>query len=303
MVVLKGLGFALLATLLWSGNYIVARALHKSIPPVSLAFFRWLMATIILFPLAFRMLQRDYKVLLRHLPYLCFTALTGVTLFNTFIYVAGKYTSAINLALIGTTAAPVFVLIITAFILKQKILWNQVIGALICIVGIITLLTKGALWQLNSFQLSISDSWIFAAALSFAIYTVLVRKVPKELSPLSFLLAVFFLGTLLLLPAYIVEQYYVTPFEWTRSLFFIFLYLGLGASVISFLSWNLAIKAIGPARTALFGNLIPVFSTIEAALILNEDLNWITLLSLLIILIGLIMANLKLVNNLLFRRQ
>ncbi|HZH01172.1 MAG TPA: DMT family transporter, partial [Flavisolibacter sp.] len=77
----------------------------------------------------------------------------------------------------------------------------------------------------------------------------------------------------------------------------VFAYLGIGASVMAFLLWNLSIKAIGSARTALFGNLIPVFSTIEAALILEEPFTTATGFSLGIILTGLIIANVP------FRKQ
>ena len=287
----KGLAFALLATLLWSGNFIVARALHKSISPVSLAFFRWLTATIFLFPFAYKSLRSERKLLLPHTKLLCFAALTGVTFFNTFIYIAGRYSSAVNLALIGTTAAPVFVLLISGLVLKQRISLAQITGALFCVAGILLLISKGNMAQLNRFHFSVGDLWIFSASLAFAIYTVLVRSKPKEISAISFLFAIFSLGTLFLLPAYIIDWNNGNTFEWNSTIILVLVYLGIGASVIAFLSWNLSIRAMGPTRTALFGNLIPVFSSIEAVLILNEKFNWVTLLSLTIILAGIFVAN------------
>lgn len=290
---LRGLGFAVLATLLWSGNFIVARGLHKSVPPVSMAFFRWLVATVVLFPIAFKKLKEDAHLLRRHLPYLALAALSGVTLFNTLIYLAGKHTSAINLALIGTTASPVFVLLISALILRAKIHWTQVLGALICILGILVLISKGNISQLGQLKFNKGDGLVLGAGLSFAIYTVLVRRMPKELSGLSFLFSVFFIGTLFLLPAFLWERSTGAGFGWNSTIVAVFLYLGIGASVISFLSWNTSIRAIGSARTSLFGNLIPVFSSIEAALILKEPFGWATGASLLIILTGLLVANAK----------
>lgn len=290
---ITGFAFAIMATVLWSGNFIVARALHQRITPVSLAFLRWLAATVLLFPIAYKNLRREWRSLLPHLKNICLTALTGVTLFNTFIYIAGHYSSAINLALIGTTAAPVFVLLIAALFLKQKLFLNQIAGAALCITGIVLLITNGNTAQLSRLHFSIGDFWILAAALSFAIYTILVRKKPQEVSSTSFLFSVFFLGTVFLLPAFLIEQANGRTFVWDKTLVSVLLYLGAGASVAAFLLWNLSIRRIGPARTALFGNLIPVFSSIEATLILNEKLNRLALISLLIILAGIVLANVR----------
>jgi drug/metabolite transporter (DMT)-like permease len=287
----KGIGFAILATVLWSGNYIVARALHKTVPPVSIAFFRWTVATLVLFPFAFQKMKEEWQALRRHFGYLVITAISGVTLFNTLIYLGGRHTSATNLALIGTTAAPIFVVLITGFVLRQHIRLNQIAGAIICVLGILVLLSGGDLSRLEDFRFNRGDLFVTGAAFSFACYTVLVRRMPPGLSPLSFLFNIFFLGTLFLLPAYLLERAYGFHFEWNGTVLAVFAYLGIGASVMAFLLWNLSIKAIGSARTALFGNLIPVFSTIEAALILEEPFTTATGFSLGIILIGLIIAN------------
>jgi drug/metabolite transporter (DMT)-like permease len=286
-----GILLAILATLIWSGNYIVARGFHREISPVSLAFFRWLTATIVLFPFAYRYLRQQRILLKASWKYLLIAALFGVSLFNTFIYVGAHTTSAMNLAIIGTTAAPVFVLLIAHFFTREKATPFQIAGTVVCIAGILLLISRGELARLRTFAFLPGDLWVLLAALSFAIYTVLVRKKPKEMAPLSFLFATFFLGTLLLLPAFVVESANGLTFQWNASLLAVFLYLGIGASVVSFLCWNTAIQKIGASRTALFGNLIPVFSTIEAVLFLNEKSNLVIVLSLVVIFCGLFLAN------------
>jgi drug/metabolite transporter (DMT)-like permease len=292
-----GVALACLAALLWSGNYVVARGLHQKISPVSLAFFRWLTATLVLMPLAYQSVKQHRVLIKKHLLYLTITALLGVTLFNTFIYVAGRYSSAMNLAIIGTSAAPLFVLVLAAVFLKEKISLLQVLGALVCLAGILVLISNGHLKQLQHFSLSVGDVWILAAALAFAIYTLLVRKKPNGLSPIAFLASLFFIGTVLLLPAFIIDAADGWPFVWSGSLMAVFLYLGVGASVGAFLSWNLAIQKMGPARTALFANLIPVFSAIEAVLILGEKGTGVIVFSMAIILLGLLLANLPLLKT------
>jgi drug/metabolite transporter (DMT)-like permease len=298
---LKGILFALLAVVLWSGNFIAARALQPGISPVSLAFFRWTTAVIVLFPFAYTSFKKEWKIILQHAGYIALTALTGVTLFNTLIYIAGKYTTATNLALIGTTASPVFVLLISGIFLRQRLAWNQILGAAICITGIFILISRGKLYQLGNFHFTKGDGWIFLAAFSFAIYTILVRRKPKEISAPSFLFAIFLTGTIFLVPVYLFDLS-ANKVEWNQKIILAVLYLGIGASVIAFLAWNISIKKLGPTRTALFGNLIPVFSTVEAALLLNETINRWTLICMAIVVAGILIATLKL-NTRITRRE
>lgn len=288
---LQGIGLALLAVVFWSGNYIVARGLNKVVPPVSLAFFRWLFATVLLSPLAFRVVVKQRHLFLPNWRHLCITALTGVSLFNTCIYIAGQYTTATNLALIGTTAVPLFVLFLSILFLKNRPGAWQLMGALICFLGILILLSRGSWENLLAFRFSTGDLWVLGGAIAFAIYTLLVRKKPPELSPRSYLFAIFLLGTLFLLPAWLWEQSRIPLFEWNLSILSVFLYLGLGTSVISFLAWNGAIHRLGATKTSLFGNLIPVFSSIEAVLILHESFTWVTAISMAVILLGIWVAN------------
>jgi drug/metabolite transporter (DMT)-like permease len=293
----KGIGFALLAVLLWSANFIIARGLYQKITPITLAFCRWFLATLLLFPLVVKQVSNEWKIIKQHVVHLCLTALTGVSIFNTFIYIAGKYTTAINLALIGTTAAPLFVLLITGIFLKDRLSKNQIIGALLCLLGIVLLITKGNT-QLNTFNFSVGDIWIVTAALSFAIYTILVRRKPKNISSNTYLFSIFSIGTLFLLPACIVERSATSvSIEWSASVILSIVYLAVCASILAFLFWNISIHKIGPARTALFGNLIPLFSTIEAVVLLGEHFSNLILMSMLLILTGLLLANFSLIRK------
>ncbi len=288
-----------MAVILWSGNFIVARALHHRISPVSLSFLRWATATVVLLAISYKSVAAHWRSLLPHLRYLCFAALAGVTIFNTLVYVAGRYTTAINLALIGTTASPVFVFLISAVLLKQKLSRYQYTGIVLCIAGILLLLSKGSWQQLSRFRFSAGDWWILGAALSFATYTLLVRKKPPQLPPMLFLFSLFFIGTLFLLPAFFIDRAVSAPIQWNGSLIGSLLYLGIGASVMAFLFWNLAIRTIGATKTALFGNLIPVFSSIEAALILGEVLSPVAIISFIIILAGILIANYSILKSML----
>ena len=290
--VYTGIIFAILATIIWSGNFIVARGVIDQIPPFSLAFYRWLSASVIIFPLAIKKFNNEKPIVFKNWKYFFWVSLTGITLFNTLIYIAGHYSPAINLALIGTTSSPVFAIILAAIFLRDKIRPLRILGMLICISGIVLLLSGGSMQRLIGFQFTPGDWWILAGAFSFAIYNTLVRKKPADITAVNFLFVVFSFGTLLLLPFYIWEILHTKAVSWTPGLIMIILYLGVGASVISYLLWNAAIAKLGSPRTALFGNLIPIFSTLEAVWLLHEKISAIHIFSGLLVVTGLVIANL-----------
>ena len=260
---------------------------------MTLAFYRWLLASLLLFPFAVRKLKEETSLVFRHFPYLFWVALTGISLFNTFLYVAAHFTSAINLALIGTTSSPVFAIILAAIFLKEKISLLRIAGLLLCISGILMLLTEGSFTKLLGFQFSEGDAWVLLAALFFAIYNTLVKKKPSSLSAVTFLFSSFVIGTIILLPFFLYERSLNNPVEWNPNLYMIIFYLGAGASLVAFLCWNVAIGKLGSARTALFGNLIPIFSIIEAVIFLDERFTLIHFVCGMLIVAGLLMANIR----------
>jgi drug/metabolite transporter (DMT)-like permease len=296
-----GIGLAVLAVIIWSGNFIAAKGVIKQIPPVSLAFYRWSVASIIIFPFALKSFTTGpvtigWKALKQSLHYLFWVSLTGIAIFNTFVYIGAHYTTAINLSLIGTTTSPVIAVILARIFLKEKIGGWKIAGMVLCISGVLFLLSKGNFQNLLHFRFTPGDGWILMAAFSFAVYNTLVRKKPAVLSPVGFLFIIFSFGTLLLLPFYLWEVFHTPPVKWNGNLLLIILFLGLGASVISFLCWNMAVGKLGAGRTALFGNLIPVFTSIQATILLNEKFSSIHIVSMILVFAGILLANWKIIR-------
>ena len=282
---------AVLAVIIWSGNFVIARGVIKQIPPVSLAFYRWLIASLIIMPFALKSFKKEWGVVRLSWRYLFWVSLTGIALFNTFVYIAAHHTTAINLALIGTTTAPVIAIILARIFLKEIIGWKKMAGLVLCIIGVIILLSEGDFQNLITFRFTAGDGWILLGAFCFAVYNTLVRKKPGAISAINYLFIVFSFGTLLLFPIYVWETLHIPPVLWDMKLLLIIIYLGLGTSVICYLCWNFAIGKLGAGRTALFGNLIPVFSSIEATLILKEQFTNIHMVSMLLVFTGIIIAN------------
>ena len=288
-----GAMLAVMAAIVWSGNFVIARGVIKSISPVTLSFYRWLTATILIAPFAWKHFRAEWKTALANPYYFLFTAIISISLYNTLIYIAGHYTGAINLALIGTTTSPVVSVILARIMLKEKITTLRVIGMGICIAGILLLLSKGSLAVLLSFSFTKGDWWMLAAAFVFAVYNIAAKKKPSGISPLNFLFTLFLLGTLFLIPFYLYDLRTNGGIAINASNISAILYLGAGASVISYLLWNIAIAQLGAGRTSLFGNLIPVFSSIEAVIFLHEKISWVHMASFAIVVTGLIIANIQ----------
>jgi drug/metabolite transporter (DMT)-like permease len=289
-----GAALALLTTIIWSGNYVVARGISHQLPAVSLAFYRWALASVCIMPFAIKKFNQQKQIILARKSYIFWTALTGVTIFNTFIYLGGHYTSAINLALIGTTSAPIFITFLSAIFLKEIPGVYRITGMVTCFIGILFLLSQGSLHKLANFHFGKGDVLVLISAFAFSIYSILVKKRPAAISPIVFLFTIFTLGTVCLFPFYMYETIHAAAaVSWNSNMILTIFYLGIGNSIIGFFGWNAAIEKLGATATALFANLIPVFSTIEAVIFLGEDFSVTHVISGLLVIAGVVIANIS----------
>lgn len=288
----KGILFALLATLLWSVNMVIASGIKEHIPPIGLAFWRWTTACIVFAPFALKATIANSTIVKKYFWYLSLTAVLGITIFNTLIYFAGKTTSAINLSLIAISI-PLFIIAISRIIFKEIISNLRILGILTIITGVLVLITKGSLQALLTINFTFGDLLMLLACFFFACYTLLVRKKPEELDSKVFLFSIFMIGTVALLPFYIWENRYYEKvvFDWKTVL--TTSYVGIFASLISFYLWNEAIGLIGTSKTALIYYLIPIFSGILAYFFLNQAIGFIQIISMAIIVLGLLITNKK----------
>jgi drug/metabolite transporter (DMT)-like permease len=282
--------FALGATMIWSGNFIVARGLSDSISPALLAFLRWSTATLFLLPLAGLSVWRERKLIRQNIGYLAVTAFLGVTVFNTLLYVAARSTTALNLSLIATSS-PIFTLLFARILLGEQLTVRRLFGVAVAASGVVLLITRGDISLLIDARFSAGDLWMLLASMIFGAYSVLIMQKPRELGQSAFLLSTFGLGLLLLTPWAIVDaHYYGFPILSPTALGAV-LYVGLGASLASFALWNKAVASVGPARSAFVYYTLPVFSGVNAYVLLGEPIGWVHGLSGMLIFVGILMAS------------
>jgi drug/metabolite transporter (DMT)-like permease len=286
----KGVLFALLATLLWSVNMVIASGIKGHIPPIGLAFWRWTIACIVLAPFALKSSIENWKIIKKNIRYLMLTALLGITIFNTLIYFAGKTTSAVNLSLIAISI-PLFIVAISRIAFKEKVSNKKLMGIATIITGVLVLITKGSLQALLHINFSIGDLLMLVACFFFACYTILVRLKPTELPAKVFLFSVFVIGVIFLFPFYIFEHVYYKKVLLDTKTILVSSYVGIFASLVSYYLWNEAIRLIGTSKTALIYYLIPVFSGILAYFFLNQQIVITQIISMGIIISGLLITN------------
>ena len=287
---LTGYLCAMAAIIFWSYNFIIARELNDTVAPVSLAFGRWLVAVLVLFPFAIKSLLSEWILVKENLAYLSITAFTGVTLFNTLLYLGGQTTGALNLALISITS-PIFIVIFARIFYGELLTFYKVAGVFLVATGVIALITRGQLSSLLNLTFSIGDMWMLMGAIVFAIYSILIIKKPPQLGIRAFQLSTFILGLIFLLPFLAWEYAVVGPSAYDANAIYSILYLGVFASLFSFVLWNQSILMIGVSKTGMVNYTLPIFSGVMAWYFLGEDIGLLHLGSGVLIVSGVFMAN------------
>lgn len=269
-----GLALALTATVVWSGNFVIARALHDTVPPVQTAFWRWIIALLAVAPLAWPQVRRQWPAIRRGLGFLTLAALLGVTLFNTLIYQAGRSTSATNMAMIAAAAPMLIALfdLVGRGFCAERPGPRQVAGMVLALAGVLILVGGGSPAALLRLDFAAGDLWMLAATTAFAGYSALLRRRPDDIGPLAFLFMTFALGAALLLPAYGVSLAVEGGFRPTAGTVGPLLYIGVFSSAVAYFTWNKAIALVGAARAGVVYYLQPVCVALLSFAVLHEGL-------------------------------
>lgn len=285
-----GTALALLATLLWAGNFVLARGLRDAIPPIALNFWRWAIAVAVLIPFALRTTLAARHLLRRHFGYLVLAGLLGVTVFNTLVYQAGHTTQALNLALLAV-CSPIVIIILAWLFFGEHITIRTILGLAVATCGVLLLITDGNPRKLVNLDLAAGDLIMVLATVVFAAYTILIGRKPKELPTIAFVFSTFAIGLLMLLPAYLVELSFTGPFTIGQTNITAFLYIGIFPSLVAFYSWNRAVTTIGTTRPAVIYYLVPVFTALAAWLLLDESIGAAQILSMILVIAGVAVSH------------
>ena len=279
--------FLVLAVLFWSGNFISGRYISNSIEPMQLSFFRWFFVLVLLLPYIFM----NYKSLIvgfkkDSLLLVVFGAF-GIAGFNTFLYYGLQTTSATN-ALLINSSTPIFIILITSIIFRIAITKIQILGVVLSTLGVLYLILKGDINHILELNFTPGDLWIIAAALDWAIYSVLLRFKPKELTSFGFLTITTIIGVMILYIAFILQGYEIEfSFLSNKDVLYSLIYIVIFPSILSFYFWNMATIELGANKAGQSAHLMPIFGAFLAYIFLDEVLEFYHIVGIIFIAIGI----------------
>ncbi len=262
-----------LAVLFWSGNMVVGRGIRGDIPPLTFAFWRWVIALALVLPFALPHLKRQWPLLRQGWKSLVVLGLLGIGGYNTFAYLALQSTEATNASLLNSFV-PIATIAISWAFLKKPLSRLQAAGVLISLCGAITIVSKGDLQVLAHLNLNVGDLWMLAAVLDWAIYTVALAWRPAGLHPMLMLGATMIVGIVALAPCYAWEITQGRVLNLTPNALLGLAYVGVLPSFVGYVFYNRGVAEVGPGKASLFIHLMPVFGTLLAALFLGEAPQW-----------------------------
>ncbi len=275
----------ILATFFWSGAFIAGKLSTPYIPPFTLTFLRFVIATFLLFLFIKFKEKKLYKPTKEDIPIFLFTGIIGMFGYHILFFYSLKYTTAINSSIIGSTN-PIITTLLGIIILGDKLSLRKILGIFISIFGIIFTITNGKIASLGSVVFNIGDIYMILAVIMWASYSVFSKKVCHRYKPIDLTFYSFLFCTVFLIPFVLFENPWSKLSVAPTSTYFAILYMSIFASIIGYLIQQISIKEIGASSTNIFINLVPVFSMILSTLILHEVLTTIKIVSALIIICG-----------------
>jgi drug/metabolite transporter (DMT)-like permease len=282
------LALPLLAVLIWSMNIAVTRYVVDYISPVSISFYRWLVAFLVLTPFMATRVWRERVLIQQYWKKLAVLAAFGMVLYQGLGYTAAHYTSATNMGIINAFI-PIFTIFVSMFLLKEIPNRFAIIGSILSFLGLLYVMAQGNLAGLIQSGGHLGDVMMVLAVFFYAFYGVFLKKWQLNI-PLMISLYIQIIFALL----------YHLPFVLWLGLEAInpqnissVLYAGIFPSLIAPLVWMLAVQMIGPNRTSIFMNLMPVFTAIIAYIWLNEAWTVYHSIGGAIILLGILLAQKK----------
>jgi len=272
--------------LCWAGNWVVGRAIHEQVPPLTLNFWRWSASLLLILPVSWPSLRKQWPLLLRHWKWVLPMGAIASAIFQSMVYLGLQSTTALNGALI-IALVPVVVVMIAALVLGDRIRSRQGLGILLSLAGAVVVIVRGERSVLRTLSFNPGDLWILAAVPIWSLYTVLLKRWPAGLHRMSFLAAIALIGVILQFPFF--------AWEWTTGRHMLvtpasiaaIAYTALFASFLAFVFYNRAMERTTPAVAGLFHHLHPAFTALLGIAFLGERVGWYHALGVSLIVLGL----------------
>ena len=277
------------ASLFWSGNWIAGRALRDAFDPVTLNFWRWAVAVLVMAPFALPLMRGKWGEARRHAGILLLLSFTGVALFQCLVYLGLRSTPAVNAVLLNSSF-PMFMLLCSWVMERERASRTQVLGMLISLAGILIIICRGDPAALLHLQLNAGDAWILLAMPVWGVYSVLLKRRPPQLGNLELLFVISIVGVALLAPGAALLAMHAPQRLPTGPEALGVLYMAVFASVLAYVCWNRGVAVVGANAAGFTVHLLPAFGTVLAILFLGESFAGFHAAGIATILAGVLLA-------------
>ncbi|WP_439833696.1 DMT family transporter [Aeromonas enteropelogenes] len=280
--------FPLLAILIWAANTVVSKAAAGVVDPAAISFYRWVIAALALSPFCLPALWRRRSEIRPWFGKLLVLSLLGMVLYQCLAYYAAHSTSATNMGVIGSLL-PLLTLLQGALFFGQRPGKQALLGMSLSLFGVLWLLGQGQPLALLHTGINPGDGMMLLGAASYALYGLLIRRWQLPFGPWLNLYLQILLAVLLLIPVALSAESLAVPAEgWGLVLF-----AGIASSLFAAYCWMRGLATLGPERTSVFMNLMPLCTALIAVITLGEPIHGYHLLGGGLILGGVMLAQLK----------
>lgn len=285
---LRAAFFIMLATLMWGGNAVASRLAVGEVSPLTVVFLRWVLVSALMWSLYGAAVREHWPRLRAQMSLLVVTAILGFTAFNTLMYFAAHSTTAVNIGILQGSM-PIFVLAGARVLYGTPVTLSQGVGVMIALVGVIAVATHGDPASLISLGLNPGDGLMLIACLSYAMYTVLLKRRPA-MDGATFFTLLSVIAMVSSIPLIVVDVAAGSFFWPTLQGWLVVAFIAIFPSCLSQLFFLRGVDLVGPGRAGAYVNLVPIWASVLGVMVLGERFALYHAVGLTLVLLGIALA-------------
>lgn len=272
------------STILFAGAFIAGKLGTSAFTPVVMTFLRIGLATVVLFPILY-LKEGSVKISKQDLLISFKLGLVGMTFYHLFFFSALKYTTASNASVINASM-PIITAVIASFVLKERLSYKKILFIVTAFIGVVLTIIKWDIGILLHMAFNKGDLLMICGTISWSIYGIMIKKYKTQMSTLQLMSFTLLMCMVIVTPFAIREIVLYNSLNVPFSDYYTIIYMALFPTVIGYTIQQVCIRKLGPSTTALFINLVPVFSIVLSVLLLNETVEPLMYISLGIIMLS-----------------
>jgi drug/metabolite transporter (DMT)-like permease len=276
-----------LTTAFWGGSFVAGKISLLEFPPMTLTFFRFLIATALILP--YMWVTDETRVPRQEdIPVLFGLGFLGVSGYYTFQFTSLLYTSAGNSATINALI-PLTSSVLATFMTEERLNARKVGLIFLALSGILLTASGADIEVLRSLAFNKGDLIMLLAMLCFSVYGIYSRRMTTRYTPILVTAYIFLFGLIQITPLMLMEGVLWEVFSYSREAWVAIVFMAVFSSVLGYMFQQMAIQRLGINRTMLFFNLVPLFAILFAYLILGDPVTPVNLASAAIIITAVVL--------------